>query len=108
MIRRTWIRIINALRNKISKRKLNICKHPDILACVPFLQNTTNKRTESPTGPCAGMGDPRSFIIYPRESNPEGYCLTTANTEFCRTVRNLCDPGGFVRPEYPYCKGVTN
>jgi hypothetical protein len=54
------------------------------------------------------MGDPRPFIIYPRESNPEGYCLTTNNTEFCRTVGNLCDPGGFVRPEYPYCKGVTN
>ncbi|MGC1135795.1 MAG: hypothetical protein WA941_23425 [Nitrososphaeraceae archaeon] len=77
--------------------------HPDIVACVDFLHNATNKQTESPYGTCAGMGDPRPQIICPQESNPEGYCLMTNNTAFCKTVGDLCDEDGFVKPEYPYC-----
>jgi len=49
------------------------------------------------------MGDPRPWVICPQESNPEGYCLKTNNTEFCKTIGDLCDEGGFVRREYPYC-----
>ena len=48
------------------------------------------------------MGDPRQNIICPQESNPEGYCLITNNTTFCKTIGDLCDEGGFVKPEYPY------
>jgi hypothetical protein len=82
----------------------NYCpRHPDIVACVDFLQNATNKRTESPIGACAGMGDPRPNIICPQESNPERYCLNTNNTAFCKTIGDLCDEDGFVKPEYPYC-----
>ena len=78
--------------------------HPDIAACVGFLHNATNKRPASITGACVGMGDPRSNIICPQESNPEGYCLNTNDPVFCKTIGDICDAGGFVRPEYPYCK----
>jgi hypothetical protein len=82
----------------------NYCpRHPDIVACMDFLQNATNKRTESPIGACARMGDPRPNIICPQESNPERYCLNTNNTAFCKTIGDLCDEDGFVKPEYPYC-----
>jgi hypothetical protein len=83
-------------------------EHPDIVACVPFLQNATNKPTENPDSVCAGMGDPRPNIVCFQEQNPEKYCLNHNNTVFCRTIGDICDPGGFVRPEYPYCKGVTD
>lgn len=83
-------------------------EHPDIVACVPFLQNATNKHEENPDSVCAGMGDPRSNIVCFQEQNPEKYCLNHNNTVFCRTIGDICDPGGFVRPEFPYCKGVTD
>jgi hypothetical protein len=49
------------------------------------------------------MGDPRLNIISPQESNPEGYCLMTNDPAFCKTIGDLCDADGFVKPEYPYC-----
>jgi hypothetical protein len=63
--------------------------HPDIVACVDFLNNATNKQTESPLSVCAGMGDPRTWVICPQESNPEGYCIMTNNTVFCKTIGDL-------------------
>jgi hypothetical protein len=82
----------------------NYCpNHPDIVACVEFLHNATNKQIENPLSTCAGMGDPRPNIICPQESNPEKYCLTTDNPIFCKTIGDLCDADGFVKPEYPYC-----
>jgi hypothetical protein len=48
--------------------------HPDIVACVPFLRNDTNKLPEPITrGACGVFGDPRPNIICPQENNPEGY-----------------------------------
>ena len=82
----------------------NFCPdHPDIVACVNFLHNATNKIPESPVGPCSGMGDPRPGVICLQESNPEKYCLRYDNPVFCNTIGDLCDPDGFVKPEYPYC-----
>ena len=82
----------------------NYCPdHPDIVACVDFLHNATNKQTENPYSVCAGMGDPRPNIICPQEINPEKYCLMHDNP-YCKIVGDLCDGDGFVRPEYPYCK----
>jgi hypothetical protein len=82
----------------------NFCPdHPDIVACVDFLHNATNKIPESPVGPCSGMGDPRPGIICLQESNPEKYCLRYDNPIFCNTIGDLCDADGFVKPEYPYC-----
>jgi hypothetical protein len=77
--------------------------HPNIAACVDFLHNATNKRTESPMSVCAGMGDPCPQIICPQESNPEKYCLEYDNPTFCSTIGDLCDEDGFGQPEYPYC-----
>ncbi|MGC1132894.1 MAG: hypothetical protein WA941_08725 [Nitrososphaeraceae archaeon] len=84
--------------------KSNYCPdHPDIVGCIDFLHNATNKRTENPMSACAGMGDSRPNIICPQEVNPERYCLQYDNPTFCKTIGDLCDPDGFVRPEYPYC-----
>jgi hypothetical protein len=90
-----------ALRMEEAK---NYCpNHPDIVACVDFLHNATNKETENPKSSCAGMGDPPQEFTCPQEDNPERYCLTTNNPIFCRTIGDLCDPDGFVKPEYQYC-----
>jgi hypothetical protein len=40
-------------------------RNPDIVACVEFLHNATNKRIESSIWACAGMGDPRPNFICP-------------------------------------------
>jgi len=78
--------------------------HPDIAGCVDFLHNATNKLpAPKPTDICAGQGDPRPNIICPQEENPEGYCLRVNDTSFCKTIGDLCDADGFVKPEYPYC-----
>jgi len=77
--------------------------HPDIAGCVDFLHNATNKRPASTSGACVGMGDPRPYVICPQESNPEGYCLMTDDPAFCKTIGDICDEDGFVKPEYPYC-----
>ena len=54
-----------------------------------------------------GAGDPRSWVICPQETNPEGYCLMDDNP-YCKFIGDLCDDEGFVRPEYAYCKGVSD
>ena len=82
-------------------------RHPDIVACVEYLHNATNKGPAE-TGICAGIGDPRPYVTCAKESSPERYCLNTNDTAFCKTIGDICDPGGFVKPEYPYCKDVTD
>jgi len=83
--------------------KKNYCpNHPDIVGCVDFLHNTTNKWTQNPDSVCAGAGDSRPNIICPQETNPERYCLMYDNP-YCKFIGDLCDDEGFVRPEYPYC-----
>jgi hypothetical protein len=44
---------------KIEGEKRYCPKNPDIVACVDFLHNATNKMPESKMGLCTGMGDPR-------------------------------------------------
>jgi hypothetical protein len=85
------------------EEKQNYCpNHPDVVGCVDFLHNATNKWKENPYSVCAGAGDPRPNIICPQETNPERYCLMYDNP-YCKVVGDLCDRDGFVRPEYPYC-----
>jgi hypothetical protein len=81
--------------------------HPDVGECVDFLHNATNKETVSPYNHCAGMGDPRPGFICVQEKNPEKYCLEY-DDPYCKFIGDLCDDEGFVRPESPYCKGVTD
>ena len=77
--------------------------NPDSISCVEFLHNITNKGKPE-TGLCAGMGNQTWYIICPQESNPEKYCLNTDDPVFCKTIGDICDADGFVKPEYPYCK----
>ena len=67
--------------------------HPDIVGCVDFLHNATNKK---PADIC-----PLAVGCF-KDQNPEKYCLGYNDT-FCKTIGDLCDADGFVRPEYPYC-----
>ena len=76
--------------------------HPDVVGCVDFLHNSTNKKTESLYSVCTGAGDPRPNFVCPQETNPERYCLEYDNP-YCKFIGDLCDDEGFVRPEYPYC-----
>jgi hypothetical protein len=87
-------------RHSFLRFSLAFSLETSILIC---LQNATNKRTENPMSVCAGMGDPRPNIICPQESDPERYCLNTDNPVFCKTIGDICDADGFVKPEYPYC-----
>jgi hypothetical protein len=79
--------------------------NPDDPACTEFLHDVNNKKPAE-TGPICGpeASHPGCF----KNQDPEKYCLNTNDTAFCKTIGNICDPGGFVRPEYPYCKGVTD
>ena len=83
--------------------KQNYCpNHPDVGGCVDFLHNATNKvqgQTSTDTV-CAYVN-----VTCQHESNPEKYCLNYNDPGFCKTIGDLCDADGFVRPEYPYCKG---
>lgn len=79
----------------------NYCpNHPDIVACVDFLHNATNKGQgqASIDATCA-----QSFVTCLHESNPERYCMNTNDPAFCKTIGDICDEDGFVKPEYPYC-----
>jgi hypothetical protein len=77
--------------------------HPDIAGCADFLHNATNKQPtqQSDYDSCASQK-----VICISESNPEKYCLGHDDPTFCKTIGDLCDEDGFVKPEYPYCTTV--
>jgi hypothetical protein len=83
--------------------KNNYCpNHPDVVGCVDFLHNATNKiptyQSEFESDYCALPN-----VVCVSESNPEKYCLQYDDPAFCKTIGDICDDEGFVRPEYPYC-----
>jgi hypothetical protein len=81
--------------------KHNYCpNHPDVVGCVDFLHNATNKdqREVLKDPSCA-----QSLVSCPNEINAERYCLNTNDPAFCKTIGDICDEDGFVKPEYPYC-----
>lgn len=92
---------------RYEEKKYYCPDHPDVGGCVDFLHNATNKKKVSPYNHCAGMGDPRQGFICVQEKNPEKYCLEY-DGPYCKFIGDLCDDEGFVRPEYPYCKGVAD
>jgi hypothetical protein len=74
--------------------------HPDIAGCRDFLHNATNKITrQSSTDAVCALEN----VTCLHESNPERYCLNWDDPTFCKTIGDLCDEDGFVKPEYPYC-----
>jgi len=74
--------------------------NPDDPACTDFLHDVSNKQPRSTIGAC-------SHEPYhpgcPQIVNPERYCLTTDDPAFCKTIGDICDADGFVKPEDAYC-----
>ena len=83
----------------IEGHELYCPNNPDDPACTEFLHNATNKK---PAEVCNSPGG--CF----KDQDPEKYCLNYNDPTFCKTVGNICDAGGFVKPEDAYCKGVTD
>jgi hypothetical protein len=48
----------------------------------------------------AEPSDPGCF----KNQDPEKYCLNHNDPTFCKTIGDICDADGFVRPEDVYCK----
>jgi hypothetical protein len=68
------------------------------LAQTSYMMSTIKKPAE--TGPLCGpeSSHPSCF----KNQDPEKYCLNY-NPVFCKTIGDLCDPDGFVKPEDAYC-----
>jgi hypothetical protein len=75
--------------------------NPDDPACVEFLHDAGNKLPPE-SGPLCGQepSDPGCF----KNQDPEKYCLNHNDPTFCKTIGDICDADGFVRPEDVYCK----
>ena len=43
--------------------------------------------------------DPGCF----KNQDPEKYCLIRDDPAFCKTIGDICDADGFVKPEDAYC-----
>ena len=82
----------------------NYCPdHPDVAGCSDFLlNNSTYKQKIIIENYDINSCKSENITCY-EEINPEKYCLTTDNPIFCKSIGDLCDNEGFVRPEYPYC-----
>ena len=68
--------------------------NPDDPACTEFLHNATNKLQQK-------------FVILLgcfKDQDAEKYCLNYNDPTFCKTVGDICDANGFVKPEDAYCK----
>ncbi|MGE5662376.1 MAG: hypothetical protein ACM3X1_09050 [Ignavibacteriales bacterium] len=69
---------------------------PDDPACTEFLHDPNNKKPAE-TGPLCGQ-EPS----HPGQ-DPEKYCINHNDPVFCKTIGDICDPDGFVKPEDAYC-----
>ena len=74
--------------------------HPDVVGCADFLLHNATYKMQ---GDVSIGGCVFENITCANETNPERYCLKY-DDPFCRTIGDLCDEDGFVKPEYPYCK----
>ena len=75
---------------------------PDDPACTEFLHDPSNKKTPSPYGLCA-PGQQPYHPGCPQIVDPERYCLNNDDPSFCKTIGDICDVDGFVKPEDAYC-----
>src|SRR5919106_2622548 len=74
--------------------------NPDDPACTEFLHDVSNKQPHSTIGAC---GQEPYHPGCPQIVNPERYCLVTDIPAFCKTIGDICDADGFVKPEDAYC-----
>ena len=76
--------------------------NPDDPACTEFLHDASNKQL--PEGDiCALSSEERTFTGCFKDQDPEKYCLNHNDPTFCKTIGDICDADGFVKPEYAYC-----
>ena len=75
--------------------------NPDDPTCTEFLHDTSNKRPAE-SGPVCGQ-EP-SYASYFKNQDPEKYCLNHDDRAFCKTIGDICDADGFVKPEDAFCK----
>jgi hypothetical protein len=79
----------------------NYCpNNPDDPACTEFLRDVSNKQPHSTIGAC---GQEPYHPGCPQILDPERYCLVTDDPVFCKTIGDICDADGFVKPEDAYC-----
>ena len=64
------------------------------IACSEFLHDASNKK------PAEIYNSPGCF----KDLDAEKYCLNYNDPTLCKTVGDICDVGGFVKPEDAYCK----
>src|SRR4030095_16581692 len=76
----------------IEGHKLYCPDNPDDPACTEFLHNATNKKTAEI------CNSPGCF----KDQDPEKYCLNYNDSTFCKTVGDICDADGFVKPDCRY------
>ena len=82
------------------------CPHrPDDPVCTEFLRDPSNKEPFIVSGSVCDHAPYHPSC--PQIVDPERYCLSV-DDPFCKAIGDLCDAGGFVKPEDAYCKGVTD
>jgi len=76
--------------------------NPDDPACTDFLHDASNKKPLPPKSGSVCDQEPYHPGC-PQIVNPERYCLVTDDPAFCKTIEDICDADGFVKPEDAYC-----
>ena len=76
--------------------------NPDDPACTDFLHNVSNKKPLAPKSGSVCDG-PSYHPGCPQIVSPERYCLVTDDPIFCKTIGDIYDANGFVKPEVAYC-----
>jgi hypothetical protein len=76
--------------------------NPDDPACTEFLHDASNKQPPE-GGICALPQQERTFTGCFKDQDPEKYCLNHNDPAFCKTIGDICDADGFVKPEDAYC-----
>jgi hypothetical protein len=71
--------------------------NPDNLACTEFPHDAGNK--QPPEGGICALPQHRCF----KDQDPEKYCLNHNDPVFCKSIGDICDTDGFVKPEDAYC-----
>ena len=86
----------------IQGQEMQCPNNPDDPACTEFLHDASNKQPPE-GGICAPPQQERTFTGCFKDQDPEKYCLNHNDPAFCKTIGDICDADGFVKPEDTYC-----
>jgi hypothetical protein len=87
---------------KIKGYKVYCPNNPDDPACIEFLHDPSNKKPHTISSSVCDQAPYHPGC--PQIVDPERYCLNTDDPAFCKTVGDICDEDGTVKPEGAYCK----